>query len=100
MQGNGFRDRIQQFEEQGVLVFGVSTDPVAANRAFREKFDFPFPILSDIDRSMSVAFGAADGPEDAYAKRFTFVIGANGTVEQSIETKQPASQAETLLAGW
>lgn len=71
-----------------------------ANRAFREKFAFPFPVLSDLDRSMSLAFGAVDQLEDTFAKRFTFVIGADGVVEQSIETKQPASQAETLLAGW
>lgn len=81
-------------------MFGVSTDSVADNRAFREKFQYPFPILSDLDRSMSVAFGAADCLDDAYAKRYTFVIGSNGKVEQSIATKQPASQAETLLAGW
>lgn len=73
---------------------------MAENRAFRDKFDFPFPILSDLDRSMSLAFGAVDRIDDEFAKRFTFVVGANGILEQSIETKQPASQAETLLAGW
>lgn len=71
-----------------------------ANRAFRDKFDFPFPLLSDVDRNMSLAFGAVGRLKDAYAQRYTFVIGVDGLVEQSIQTKQPASQAETLLAGW
>ena len=39
-------------------VYGVSVDPVADNKALRDKFDFPFQLLSDEDRSMSLAFGA------------------------------------------
>ena len=81
-------------------MFGVSVDPVADNKAFRDKFDYPFPLLSDEDRSMSLAFGAVADASDQYAGRCTFVIGADGILEQSIDTKEPASQAETLLAGW
>jgi len=80
-------------------VFGVSVDPVADNKAFREKFDFPFQLLSDEDRSMSLAFGAVKEVGDQYASRFTFVIGSDGQVEQAIDTKEPANQAEALLAG-
>lgn len=80
-------------------MFGVSVDPVADNKAFRDKFDFPFQLLSDEDRSMSLAFGAVKDAADQYASRYTFVLGADGQVEQAIDTKEPANQAEALLAG-
>ncbi len=76
---------------------GVSLDSVEENRAFAEKFAFPFPLLCDTDAQMSVAFGAASGPDDQYASRYTFVIGADGVVEQAIDTKDPAGQAAALL---
>lgn len=80
-------------------VYGVSVDPVADNKAFRDKFDFPFQLLSDEDRSMSLAFGAVADVSDQYAQRYTFVVGDGGIVEYSVDTKEPASQAEALLAG-
>jgi len=79
---------------------GVSMDSVKDNKVFRTKQAFPFPLLADLDGSMSLAFGAVGEARDQYAQRYTFVVGVHGIVEQAIETKQPASQAETLLAGW
>jgi thioredoxin-dependent peroxiredoxin len=79
-------------------VFGVSVDSVADNKAFREKFQYPFPLLSDLDRSCSLAFGAVAATTDQYAQRYTFVIGANAIIEQAIATKDPGGQAAALLA--
>ena len=44
-----------------------------------------------------MAYGACDEPGDAYARRFTYVIDAEGTIEQAIDTKDPRGQAEALL---
>lgn len=74
-------------------------DSIADNRAFRDKFGYPFQLLSDESREMSLAFGAVKGASDQYAQRYTFVIGTDGKVEQAIDTKEPASQAGALLAG-
>lgn len=32
-----------------------------------------------------------------YARRYTYVIGPEGTIEQAIDTKSPGDQAATLL---
>lgn len=48
---------------------------------------------------MSLAFGAVGDASDQYAQRYTFVVGAGGTVEHAVQTEQPANQAEALLAG-
>ena len=72
---------------------------MAENKAFRDKFDFPFQLLSDEDRSMSLAFGAVEDASDQYAQRYTFVVGDGGIVEHAVATEEPANQAEALLAG-
>jgi hypothetical protein len=42
----------------------VSCDAVAANKAFHEKFDFAFPLLSDVDKSMTKSFGVCKPAKD------------------------------------
>ena len=53
--------------------------------------------MCDTDRKIGMAYGAADSPKDRYAKRFTYVIGPDGKIEQAIDTKDPAGQAAALL---
>jgi len=79
-------------------ILGVSVDPPAANRAFVEKFQYPFRILSDEKRVAAVAYGACETARDQYARRHTYVIGPDGMIEQAIETKDAAGQAAALLA--
>jgi len=80
-----------------VKVFGISFDSVEANKKFAEKFDFNYPLLSDPDRTVGLAFGAAESATDGYAARYTFLVGADGTLEQVIDTKDPAGQAEAIV---
>jgi len=80
-----------------VKVFGVSVDGAAANRAFAEKFGYPFPLLCDVDKELSLAYGAVATKEDQYAQRYTFLVGPDATIEHAIETTDPAGQAADLL---
>jgi thioredoxin-dependent peroxiredoxin len=80
-----------------VEILGISFDTPQANKAFVEKFQFPFRCLSDTDRKVGMAFGAADDVNAKTAKRLTFVVGPDGKIEQAIDTKDPAGQADALL---
>jgi peroxiredoxin Q/BCP len=80
-------------------VLGISLDSVEDNRAFAEKLGYGFPLLCDTEREVALAYGAVASKDDQYASRYTFVIGADGTVEQAIDTKDPGGQAAALLAG-
>jgi peroxiredoxin Q/BCP len=94
----GFRDRFSEYAQRGVEVFGISFDDVASNRAFAEKFRVPYRLLSDPERKVGIAYKACDNAEERYAKRFTYVIGPDGRIEQAIDTKDPGAQAGSLLA--
>ena len=71
---------------------------MAENKAFADKFQFSFRLLSDPERKVGLAYKACDSAEERYAKRFTYVIGPDGRIEQAIDTKDPGAQAEDLLA--
>ena len=53
--------------------------------------------MCDTDRKIGMAYGACKSPQDRYAMRLTYVIGPDGKIEQAIETKDPAGQAQALL---
>jgi len=79
---------------------GVSLDSQEENARFAKKFGFPFPLLCDTDRSLSLAYGAAASAKDEYAKRIAYVIDENGTIAQAHEKvdarSYPAEQLKTL----
>ena len=63
------------------MIFGVSFDSQAANKKFAEKYQFNFPLLCDTDKSMGVAYGAADSTSDRSARRVGVIIGPDGKVK-------------------
>ena len=71
------------------MILGISFDGVDDNRAFAEKYGYSFRLLSDPERKAGLAYRAAESAKDRYAKRFTYVIGADGKIEQAIDTKDP-----------
>lgn len=62
------------------MVLGVSFDSIEENAAFAAKFSFPFRLLSDINRSMGMAYGAAQSPETGSAGRVGVVLDEDGLV--------------------
>ena len=46
MEGNGFRDRIREFEAKNIVILGASFDAPGDNKKFCDKFSYPFKLLS------------------------------------------------------
>ncbi len=80
-------------------MLGVSFDAPERNRAFAEKFSFPFRLLSDTSRDVALAYGAARSRRDRFPARYTYVIGPDGRIVEALDTKDPGAQAAELLAG-
>lgn len=79
-------------------MLGASFDPIDANAAFAKKYDFPFRLLSDVNRMVGMAYGAADGPQAATAKRTSTLIDPEGRVAQVWPKVKPADHAAEVLA--
>ena len=86
------------------MVVGVSPDKPAAQAKFKEKFDLPFTLLADEDRSAAEAYGVWK-EKNMYGKkvmgieRTTFVIGADGKIEKIYNKVKAQGHAEEVLAG-
>jgi peroxiredoxin Q/BCP len=76
---------------------GISFDTVEENRAFAEKFDFPFPLLCDTSRSIGLAYGACADTGAQYANRISYLIGPNGKIVKAYEKVDPSKHPEEVL---
>src|SRR3982750_1140421 len=48
----GFRDSFRKIEKTGAIVLGVSPDQPKAQKKFEEKFDLPFTLVADADKTI------------------------------------------------
>ena len=97
-EGRGLRDRFDDFRARGVEIVGVSFDAPDANAAFVKAESFPFRLLSDQDRTLARAVGAADAADTPVARRISYLVGPDGTVRRVYGTVTPASHAADVLA--
>jgi|TARA_B110000438_G_scaffold272090_1_gene290520 peroxiredoxin Q/BCP len=98
LEGKGFRDEFKKFEEKNIIIYGVSLDGVEDNRAFAEKFSFPYPLLCDVDREIALAYGAVNSIDDQYAARISYIIDAEGKIAEAIESVDTQNHATDLCS--
>lgn len=55
-QACSLRDSYEKLQEAGVTIIGVSTDDVAAQQKFKQKFKLPFTLLADVKQDVAKAF--------------------------------------------
>ena len=88
------RDAYNDFEAKGVTVVGISHDDPAVHRAFREKYELPFTLLSDPEKITIRTYGAHGS---LFTKRISYLIGTDGVILQVYPEVDPASHAGELL---
>lgn len=71
-----FRDRWEQARSKGVEVFGVNPQSGEKHTKFRNKFNFPFPLLVDEGRRIAKLYNT-DG---LIIKRTVYLIGPDGII--------------------
>jgi peroxiredoxin Q/BCP len=87
-----------EYEKKGAAILGISFDTPKDNAAFAAKQAFPFPLLTDVDRSAAIAFGAAADAAAAYPKRVTAIIGPDGRLERIVDKVDARTHPKDLLA--
>ena len=97
MQGKGLRDRASDFAGKNAVIVGVSFDAPAENKAFRDKFDFDYPLLT-ASPEMAMAYGAASDAGAKYPARAACVVRGDGTVHRWWGNVDAKTFAESVLA--
>ncbi|PQJ78381.1 thioredoxin-dependent thiol peroxidase [Polaribacter porphyrae] len=95
-------DNYKSFVAKGYDVLGVSADSAKRQSNFKNKYDFPYPLLADEDKAVIEAFGVW-GPKKFMGREYdgihrtTFVIDENGLIEEVITKVKTKAHTEQIL---
>ncbi len=97
------RDNYGAFKKAGIVVLGASVDPVKKHKKFVEKYDLPFTLLADEEKTLVNDYGVWGkkkfmGREYMGIKRWSFLIDPKGKIAKVYEDVKPADHAEEVLA--
>ena len=82
-EGEDFRDNFKIFTKKKTKIFGVSKDSLKSHDGFKDKFNFPFELISDPDEKICKLFDVIK-EKNMYGKKYmgiersTFLIGPDG----------------------
>ena len=96
------RDNYDRFQSLGYDILGVSADNAKRQSNFRNKYDFPYPLLADEDKIVINAFEVW-GPKKFMGReydgihRITFVIDENGVIEDVITKVKTKAHTDQII---
>ncbi len=95
-------DNYSRFQKAGYDILGVSADSEKRQSNFKNKYDFPYPLLADEDKAVIEAFGVW-GPKKFMGKEYdgihrtTFVIDEKGLIEEVITKVKTKAHTDQIL---
>ena len=98
----GFRDLYNQYQENNMIVLGVSADNPASHTKFIKKYQLPFPLLVDEGGKVASLYGSYGlkkfmGKEFMGVFRHTFIIDEEGHIEKIYRKVKPELHATEIL---
>ena len=96
------RDNYEVLKDKGYAILGVSADSAKRQLNFKNKHDFPYPLLADEDKEVIKAFGVW-GEKKFMGRTFdgihrvTFVIDENGIIEKIIDKVKAKEHTHQIL---
>lgn len=95
-------DNYERFLAKGYDVLGVSADSAKRQSNFKSKYNFPYDLLADEDKSVINAYGVW-GPKKFMGKEYdgihrtTFIIDSNGVIEDIITKVKTKAHTDQIL---
>ena len=104
-QACNLRDNYSVLLKKGYQVIGISTDSVKSHKKFEEKFQLPFPLISDEDKKIVDKYNLWGekkfmGRTYMGTTRTTFLIDETGKIVKIIAKPDTANHTEEVLAAW
>ena len=92
-----------QFKKKNTKVFGVSKDSLKSHESFKNKFNFPFELISDPDEKICKIFDVIK-EKSMYGKKYmgiersTFLIDSDGKLLKEWRKVKVKGHAEDVLS--
>ena len=97
-----FRDNIKSFQKKNTLIFGISKDSLSSHEKFKEKFNFPFELISDPEEKDCKAFDVIK-EKSMYGKKYlgiersTFLVDSKGKLKKEWRKVKVKGHVEEVL---
>ena len=97
-----FKDLNDQFSKKNTLIFGVSRDSISSHEKFKEKYQFPFDLISDENEEICIIFDVIK-EKNMYGKKYmgiersTFLIDENGKLIAEWRKVKAKGHAQIIL---
>jgi len=96
------RDNLPHFQQQQVVVLGISVDSVSSHKKFAQKYGLPFTLLSDVNKKVVNDFDVWQeksfmGRKYMGIVRTSFLINPEGTIVKIYEKVNPSSHIQEVL---
>lgn len=97
-----FRDNIKKIEKKNTVVIGVSADDTKSHVKFKEKYDLPFTLLSDVSKKMLEDYGVWQ-EKSMYGRKYmgivrtTFIIDEKGMIEKVYDKVKVDGHVDEIL---
>ncbi len=102
-QGMQFRDHYDTFKSLNTEIFGVSRDTIKSHEKFKDKFTFPFELISDTEEEICSLFDVMKlknmyGKQVRGIQRSTFIINTEGVLIHEWRKVKVAGHVEEVLS--
>ncbi|MBX3268166.1 MAG: thioredoxin-dependent thiol peroxidase [Acidobacteria bacterium] len=104
-QACSLRDGFAELKKAGIEVVGVSIDDEKSHQKFISKYELPFDLIADTDKSIVEAFGVW-GEKSMYGKKYmgthrkTFLIDEKGKIVKKFDKVKVSEHADEVLAAF
>lgn len=102
VQACNLRDNYSDLKKKGIHIIGVSADDEKSHQKFIKKFDLPFPLIADVDRTLIEQYGVW-GEKKFMGRVFdgihrtTFVLDSSHVLIGIIEKPTSKNHSEEIL---
>ena len=93
-----FRDDFKLLENLGAQVIGMSIDDSFSHKKFAEKYNLPFPLLSDASGEVASLYGALNNfLVIKLAKRYTYLINPQGKIAKIYLSVNTSKHSQEII---
>lgn len=101
-ESNDFNDNLDKFAAKNTTIVGISNDTLKKHENFSNKFGFRFPLIADVDKSISELFGVYQlkkfmGKESMGIVRSTFLLDTEGNLVKEWRKVKVKGHVEAVL---